>query len=93
MTIHRLRIVAFPTLVIIVKSIVYRRPYASTSAGVASAVRATSSNFARSLEASAAVNPSAAAKTRALWRPRWAVRIEAVLRQLADVDDCPRSIR
>ena len=68
--IQPLRIAAFPTLVIIVKSIVYRRPYASTSPGLASPVRATSSNFVRSLEASAAVNPSAAAKTRALCRPR-----------------------
>jgi hypothetical protein len=80
MTIQPLRIVAFPTLVIIVKSIVNRRPYASTSPGLASAVRATSSNFLRNLGASAVVNPSA-------------VRIEAVLRQLADVDDCPRSTR
>ena len=70
MTIQPLRIVAFPTLVIIVKSIVYRRPYASTSPSLASPVRATSSNFVRSLEASAAANPSAAAKTRALCRPR-----------------------
>jgi len=70
MTIQPLRIVAFPTLVIMVKSIEYRRPNTSTSPGVASPVRATSSNFVRNLEASAAVNPSAAAKTRALCRPR-----------------------
>jgi hypothetical protein len=69
-TIQPLRIVAFPTLVFIVKSIEYRRPYASTSPALASPVRAISSNFVRSLGASAAVNTSAAAKTRALCRPR-----------------------
>ena len=70
MTIQPLRIVALPNLVTIMKSIVYRWPYASTSPCFASPVRAISSSLVRSFGASAAVNPSAAAKARALCRPR-----------------------
>ncbi len=62
--------VTLPTAVTIVKSIVYRWPYASPSPRLASPVRATARNLVRSFGASAAVNPSATAKTRALCRPR-----------------------